>query len=116
MWHDAQREVGCRTVGGALRRVQEAVGRADERLAARHRQAQRSFVAVPVAVELDAHVVRSRLAKEHLGLLKGYRFALQIEKANGVAGLQQVARELIVEVDRVKGPSVARAVRRALLM
>lgn len=56
------------------------------------------------------------LAKEHLGLLKGYRFALLIEKANGVGGLQQVARELIAEVDRVKGPGVARAVKRALLM
>lgn len=56
------------------------------------------------------------LAKEHLGLMKGYRFALSIEKADGLAGLQQVARDLVAEVEKSKGPSVARSVRRALLL
>jgi hypothetical protein len=56
------------------------------------------------------------LAKEHLGLMKGYRFALSIEKARGLADLQQVAIELVAEVERVKGTAVARSVKRALLM
>jgi hypothetical protein len=56
------------------------------------------------------------LAKEHLGLMKGYRFALSIEKATGLAGLQQVALDLAAEVERVKGPGVARSVKRALML
>ena len=56
------------------------------------------------------------LAKEHLGLMKGYRFALQIEKAPGLPRLQQVALDLVAEVERVKGEAVARSVRRALML
>lgn len=56
------------------------------------------------------------LAKEHLGLMKGYRFALSIEKASGIDGLRQVAVDLVAEVERVKGAAVARAVKRALML
>lgn len=73
----------------------------------------------PVAAALsysDLYELLPSLAKQHLGLMKGYRFALSIEKASGLAGLQAVAQELAAEVERVKGPTVARAVRRALLL
>lgn len=56
------------------------------------------------------------LAKEHLGMLRGYRFALAIEKASGLPGLQKVAIDLVAEIQRQKGDAVARAVRRALMM
>jgi hypothetical protein len=76
--------------------------------------------AVPAALAplsySDLYDLLPSLAKEHLGLMKGYRFALSIEKARGLADLQQVAVELIAEVERVKGTAVARSVKRALLM
>lgn len=56
------------------------------------------------------------LAKEHLGLMKGYRYALAIEKADGVVGLQKVARDMLLEIERTKGTAVARSVKRALLL
>jgi hypothetical protein len=56
------------------------------------------------------------LAKEHLGLMKGYRYALAIEKADGVEGLQKVARDMLLEIERLKGTAVARSVKRALLL
>ena len=56
------------------------------------------------------------LSKEQLGLFKGYKFALEIEKANGVEGLREVAQRLVDEVERVKGESAAQMVRRALGM
>jgi len=54
------------------------------------------------------------LAKEQLGLFKGYRFALEIEKASGIEELRQVAQHLVEEVERAKGESAAQMVRRAL--
>ncbi|WP_428420679.1 hypothetical protein [Methylibium sp.] len=64
----------------------------------------------------DLYDLLPSLAKQHLGLMKGYRFVLAIEKASGLAGLQQVAQDLVAEVERAKGAAVARAVRRALLL
>lgn len=64
----------------------------------------------------DLYDLLPSLAKQHLGLMKGYRFALSIEKADGLNGLQAVARELVAEVERVKGDAVARSVRRALML
>jgi hypothetical protein len=54
------------------------------------------------------------LSKEQLGLFKGYKFALEIEKADGVEGLREVALKLVEEVQKVKGDSAAQMVRRAL--
>ncbi len=54
------------------------------------------------------------LSKEQLGLFKGYKFALEIEKADGVKGLREVALRLVEEVQKVKGDSAAQMVRRAL--
>ncbi len=54
------------------------------------------------------------LAKQQLGLIKGYRFALEIEKASGVEELREVAHRLADEVGKSKGESAAQMVRRAL--
>lgn len=56
------------------------------------------------------------LAKEQLGLMKGYRYALAIEKADGLTGLQRVAQDMLVEIERNKGAAMARSVKRALLL
>lgn len=64
----------------------------------------------------DLYDLLPSLAKQHLGLMKGYRFVLAIEKADGLAGLQSVARDLLTEIERAKGAAVARSARRALLL
>lgn len=64
----------------------------------------------------DLYDLLPGLAKEHLGMIKSYKFVLTIEKANGLAGLQEVARNLVAEIERAKGPAVARSVKRALLL
>jgi hypothetical protein len=64
----------------------------------------------------DLYDLLPSLAKQHLGLIKGYRFALAIERAEGLPGLQKLARELVGEVESSKGPAVSQSVRRALLL
>ena len=54
------------------------------------------------------------LSKEQLGLFKGYRFTLEIERANGIDELREVARHFVLEVRKAKGESAAQMVRRAL--
>lgn len=70
-----------------------------------------------VAVELtyaELYDSLNALSKEQLGLFKGYKFALEIEKADGIQGLREVAVKLVDEVQKVKGDSAAQMVRRAL--
>jgi hypothetical protein len=54
------------------------------------------------------------LMRETLGLFRGYRYTLRIERAQNIAELEVVAREFIAEVKRVRGESMARMVQRAL--
>ncbi|MEX8497170.1 hypothetical protein [Leptothrix ochracea] len=54
------------------------------------------------------------LVKETLGLFKGYRFSLDIERARDLQELQVVAQRFVEEVAKTRGESVARVVRRAL--
>lgn len=54
------------------------------------------------------------LVKEQLGLLKGYRFSLQVERASGVDELVEVAARVVDEVRTAKGEDAAQMVRRAL--
>lgn len=56
------------------------------------------------------------LCKEQLGLIRGLRFSLEIEKADGPDALREVAARFVAEVQRVKGDSVAQMIRRALGM
>ena len=52
--------------------------------------------------------------KSHLGLIKGYHFSLEIEKASSVAELRDVAQRLVDEVHRLKGEGVAQSTQVAL--
>lgn len=54
------------------------------------------------------------LLRETLGLFRGYRYTLRIERAQNIAELEVVARDFITEVKQVRGESMARMVQRAL--
>lgn len=54
------------------------------------------------------------LVKAHLGLIKGYRFTLDIERAADVIELQRVALRLVAEVESAKGAAAAAELRMAL--
>ena len=75
-----------------------------------------SAAASPTLSYSDLYDLLPSLAKQHLGLIKGYRFALAIERAEGLPGLQKLAQELVGEVESSKGAAVSQSVRRALLL
>ncbi|MDX9843158.1 MAG: hypothetical protein RBT42_05320 [Aquabacterium sp.] len=52
--------------------------------------------------------------KRHLGLIKGYHFSLEIEKASSLVDLREVAVRLVDEVQRAKGESAAQSTQIAL--
>lgn len=54
------------------------------------------------------------LLRESLGLFRGYRYTLRIEKAQSMEELEQVARDFVDEVQRLRGDAMARMVQRAL--
>jgi hypothetical protein len=54
------------------------------------------------------------LIREQLGLFKGYRFSLDIEKATGLPELTDVARRFIDTVHEQRGDAAAQMVARAL--
>jgi hypothetical protein len=56
------------------------------------------------------------LCKEQLGLMRGFKYTLEIEKADGLQGLREVASRFVADVQRINGDSAAHMVRRALGM
>lgn len=52
--------------------------------------------------------------RKHLGLIKGYHFSLEIEKASSLADLREVAARLVDEVQRAKGEGAAQSAQMAL--
>jgi hypothetical protein len=54
------------------------------------------------------------LVREQLGLFKGYRFSLEIERATGLPELIEVAKHFIEIVHEQRGPAAAQMVARAL--
>lgn len=56
------------------------------------------------------------LCKEQLGLVRGFKYSLDIEKATGLEGLREVASRFVADVQRINGDSAAHMVRRALGM
>jgi hypothetical protein len=56
------------------------------------------------------------MAREQLGLIKGYRFVLDVETAMDLPALVKVAQRLVAEIEKSKGPAAAQMVRRALGM
>jgi hypothetical protein len=74
-------------------------------------------VPVPAAQALayqELYAALNALAREQLGLIKGYRFSLDVERASGLAELEAVAHRFVQDVQKTKGDAVARQVRRAL--
>lgn len=56
------------------------------------------------------------LCKEQLGLVRGFKYSLEIEKAAGVDELRAVASRFVADVRRINGDSAAHMVMRALGM
>ena len=56
----------------------------------------------------------TRHAKQYLGLIKGYRMVLEVERCADRLALQQVAQRFVAEVSQAHGEAVADQVRRAL--
>jgi hypothetical protein len=53
-------------------------------------------------------------AKARLGLMKGYRLVLEVEKADGVTGLRALARQVGTEWARTHGLEAVRELQRAI--
>jgi hypothetical protein len=53
-------------------------------------------------------------ARARLGLIKGYKLALDIEKCSGIDELRALARRFVQELENTQGPEAARALRTAL--
>lgn len=62
----------------------------------------------------DLYDSLNALARQTLGLFRGYRYTLRIEKAQDLDDLEQVATDFVAEVERLRGLATARTVRRAL--
>jgi hypothetical protein len=62
----------------------------------------------------ETYASLNALVREHLGLLKAFKYTLDVEKAQGLAELLLVAERFVAEVQASKGPAAARRVRRAL--
>jgi len=56
----------------------------------------------------------NEMIREQLGVMKAFKYTLEVEKAQTVDDLQVVARRFIDDVQKAKGDSAANMVRRAL--
>lgn len=56
----------------------------------------------------------TRHAKQYLGLMKGYRMVLDVERCGDLAALRQLGQRFVAEVTQAQGEVVADQVRRAL--
>jgi len=56
----------------------------------------------------------TRHAKQYLGLIKGYRMVLEVERCADLAALRQLTQRFVAEVSQAQGEVVADQVRRAL--
>jgi hypothetical protein len=64
----------------------------------------------------ELYVALNSVVRDQLGLIKGFRVSLEIERAAGRAELEAVALRLVDDVQKAKGDAAARQVRRALKM
>jgi hypothetical protein len=62
----------------------------------------------------DLYECLNAMAKEQLGLFKGLKYALEIEKAANAEQLVAIAHRYVVDVEKVKGKVAGRMARRAL--
>ncbi|MBV8603560.1 MAG: hypothetical protein JO224_02635 [Pelomonas sp.] len=59
--------------------------------------------------ELYAYLTQN--AKKQLGLIKGYKMVLDVERCGDLAALQALGRHLVAEVERLHGEAAAERVR-----
>ena len=52
--------------------------------------------------------------KQHLGLMKGYKFVLEVERCAGIDELEALARRFIAEVKQTQGAAIAAQIHRQL--
>jgi len=64
--------------------------------------------------ELYAYLTRH--AKQYLGLMKGYRVVLDVERCGNLHELQMLAQRFVEQVREAQGEDLARQVRRAMGM
>jgi hypothetical protein len=62
----------------------------------------------------ELYVVLNELVREQLGIMKAFRYTLEIEKATEVQQLMALAERFAKDVQRAKGDTAANMVRRAL--
>ena len=56
----------------------------------------------------------NQLAREHLGLMKGYRFALEVEKCADREAMETLAWRLVAQIREMKGAALAQSLQREL--
>lgn len=62
----------------------------------------------------ELYSLLTQYAKQYLGLLKGYRMVLEVERCADLAELQDLARRFIDDVRQAQGDDVAAQLRQAL--
>jgi hypothetical protein len=62
----------------------------------------------------ELYVVLNELVREQLGIMKAFRYTLEIEKATEVRQLMELAERFAKDVQTAKGDTAAKMVRRAL--
>ncbi|RQO60402.1 hypothetical protein DBR47_08535 [Paucibacter sp. KBW04] len=67
----------------------------------------------PMAFE-ELYGFLTRHAKQYLGLMKGYRMVLEVERCADLPALQALTQRFVQEVQLAQGEQVAEQVRRAL--
>jgi len=75
--------------------------------------------ALVIAVKLDfkeLYTCLTELIREQLGVMKAFKYTLDVEKAATVDDLMAVAKRFVDDVQKAKGDSAANMVRRALGM
>jgi hypothetical protein len=115
---------GGKTAAQWLSLVQGTLAADIEYLLAQGLIADANSGGVDIAVELDLSPLDypqlygflTRHAKQYLGLMKGYRVVLDVERCSGLPELQTYALRFIDMVRDAQGEELARQVRRAMGM
>lgn len=76
-------------------------------------QAAGTYAQSPLA-HAELYDFLTRHAKQHLGLIKGYKLVLEVERCADLAALRALADRFVQEVQQAQGEMAAEQVRRAL--
>jgi len=62
----------------------------------------------------ELYIVLNELVREQLGMLKAFKYTLEVEKATETSQLLELAERFVKDVQAAKGDTAAKMVRRAL--